>query len=262
MNTTRLPDHIHILAKRLSCVLFGTAVLAMAALTMPALAQPVFGDPPIKLDFPTESPGIPAYARLELLIPDFDVPNNDDWAAIVFYRDPDCIPLNFDLGQFFHPPGPDGPGAFGCRLLIEGSEFWANGPGQDLAPVYVRSRNAVPNLPVWFVDRTELDELFEQGMVFIDQIEALPSLIQGRAWWFEESLHPNGSAPEPAISLTARGRLETGGLFSLDWHFHANAGEDEVEIKLELDQDADPAPPSGPVSLHCLMFPHLPPCNA
>jgi hypothetical protein len=47
------------------------SVLAVATLSVSALAQP-----PLKLDFPSVSPGIPAYARLELLIPDFDVPKN------------------------------------------------------------------------------------------------------------------------------------------------------------------------------------------
>lgn len=259
MYTTRLPSQARILSKRLIYVLFGAALLGTAALTTPVLAQQNIGDPPVRLDFPSESPGVPAYARLELLIPDFDVPGNDDWAAIVFYRDPDCIPLNFDLGLFFHPPRPDGPGAFGCRLLVEGHEHWVNGPGEDMAPVYVHSRNAVPDLPVWFVDREELDELLAEGMVFIDQIEALPSLIRGHAWWFEESLQPNGSAPDPAISLSARGRLETGGRFILDWHYHASASENEVVIDLEVGQA--PSPPGPPISLHCLMFPHLPNCD-
>jgi hypothetical protein len=207
---------------------------------------------------PTESPGVPAYARLELLIPDFDVPKNNDWAAIVFYRHPDCIPLDFDLGQFFHIPGPEAPGAFGCRLLIEGFELWANGPEEDMAPFYARTRSAAPDLPIWFVAWPELEALFANGMVFIDEIEALPSLIRGNARWFEESLHPNGSAPDPAISLTARGRLESGGRFFLDWHFHASAGEDEVIIELELPQtDRENGPPS-PI---CLVHPYLLPCS-
>ncbi|MDZ7789254.1 MAG: hypothetical protein U5L08_01925 [Xanthomonadales bacterium] len=224
-----------------------------------ATAAPVaMGNGPVKLDFPSQSPGIPAYARLELLIPDFDVPHDDDWAAIVFYRNPDCVPLDFDLGQFFHFPGPDSPGAFGCELLIEGSELWTNGPEEDLAPVYARSRSAVPGLPIWFVTWTELSELFDAGTVFIDEIEALPSLVRGHAWWFEESLHPNGSAPDPAISLNARGRLESGGRFVLDWHYHANVDEDEVLIELEL---LDEPPNTGPPSLICLMHPYLPGCS-
>ncbi len=240
--------------------ILSVAFLVLLVATAPVQAQA--DSPSLKLDFPLESPGIPAYARLELLIEGFNVPNNEEWAAIVFYRDPDCVPTDFDLGQFFHVPGPEGPGAFGCRLLIEGFEHWLNGPGEDLSPVYVRSRNAVPDLPVWFVSWPELEALFDSGMVFIDEIEALPSLIRGAAWWFEEALYPNETAPDPALTFNAHGRLETGGRFVLGWHFHASAGEDEVLIHFEMD-----SPPNGgqgpgrPPHVKCIIHPHLPGCN-
>lgn len=254
MNFTLPPDRHRIVPKSVFLPFLALVVL----LVLPTAAPVALGNGPVKLEFPTESPGIPAYARLELLIPDFDVPNNDDWAAIVFYRNPDCIPLDFDLGQFFHFPGPEGPGAFGCELLIEGTEFWATGPEEESAPVYVRSRSAVPDLPVWFVAWSELNELFDAGMVYIDEVEALPSLIRGRAFWFEESLHPNGTAPDPAISLAARGQLETGGRFSLEWHYHASADEDIALIELDLsgaENSGDRLP-----GLICLLHPELPAC--
>jgi len=242
-----------------------SAILLTALLVLVVAMAPVRAEtdlPSLKLEFPLESPGIPAYARLELLIPGFDVPSNEDWAAIVFYRDPDCVPTDFDLGQFFHFPGPGGPGAFGCRLLIEGFEHWLNGPGEDPAPIYARSRNAVPELPIWFVSWPELDALFESGMVFIDEIEALPSLIRGSAWWFEEALYPNGAAPDPALTLKAHGRLESGGQFVLEWHFHANAGEDEVLIQLEMDPSANGGQgPGKRPPVMCIIHPYLPPCN-
>ncbi|WP_376697141.1 hypothetical protein [Wenzhouxiangella sp. EGI_FJ10305] len=254
MTSTLQPGNHRILPKPH----YFTAVALTLLLFMATAAPLAMGNGPVKLDFPSQSPGIPAYARLELLIPDFDVPHDDDWAAIVFYRNPECVPLDFDLGQFFHFPGPDGPGAFGCQLLIEGSELWTNGPEEDLAPVYARSRSAVPGLPIWFVAWPELSELFDAGTVYIDEIEALPSLIRGQAWWFEESLHPNGSAPDPAISLNARGRLESGGRFLLDWHYHANADEDEVLIELgRPDHPSNTRPPS----VICVIHPYLPACS-
>jgi hypothetical protein len=206
--------------------MLGMSALAVATLNVAALAQP-----PLKLDFPSVSPGIPAYARLELLIPDFDVPKNKHWAAIVFYRDPDCIPGDFNLGMFFDPP-VNGPGAFGCELLIEGHELWANGPGVDAGPLYVLSRNMTPNLPVWFVSWPELRSLFDTGSVTMAALESLPSLLRGWAWSFEEQLHPNGIAADPAITMSAQGRLEGGGRFELGWHFQASAGLDIVEINL------------------------------
>lgn len=225
----------------------GISALAWATLSVSALAQS-----PLKLDFPSVSPGIPAYARLELLIPDFDVPKNKHWAAIVFYRDPDCIPGNFDLGMFFDLPSASGPGAFGCELLIEGHELWANGPGADFGPLYVLSRNSTPNLPVWFVSWRELRALFDTGTVTMAALEALPSLVRGWAWSFEEQLHPNGIAPDPAITMNARGRLEDGGRFELGWHFQASAGLDIVEIKLTPEpKDKSKACKDGPGKSKC-----------
>jgi hypothetical protein len=220
--------------------------LSAAVFATLACAQPVQGQPPPALyrDFPVVSadvfsPGIPAYARLELLIPNFDVPNDRFWAAIVFYRDPDCIPPGFDLGQFFDFPSAAGPGAFGCSLRVEGQEIWQNGPppgpGQpgDPAPIYVRTRNAVPNLPIWFVAWGELKPLLDRGHIYIGEVAGMRSLIKGSASWFEEALYPNGSATLPGITMHAEGRLETGGNFTLDWHFVAD-GPEEVSIRLEL----------------------------
>ena len=195
-------------------------------------AQQLPGQPGLQLDFPMQSPGVPAYARLELLVPNFDVPNNKRWAAIVFYRDPACVPEDFNLGRFFHLPGPGGPGAFACPLLIEGHEIWKNGPGTDLAPIYVRSRNAVPDLPIWFVAWDELRPILESGQVFIGDITRLPSLVRGSAHWYEEALYPNGTAEVPGITLRSEGSLENGGVFRLKWHFTDKGAEDEVMIRL------------------------------
>ncbi len=212
--------------------LFALALAFSLLISAPLQAQPLPGSPAVQLDFPVDSPGVPAYARLELLIPDFDVPNNDRWAAIVFYRDPACVPDDFNLGRFFHLPGPGGPGAFGCRLLVEGHEIWQNGPRTDPAPIYVRTRNAVPDLPVWFVAWDELRPILESGQVFIGDIEALSSLVRGSARWFEEALYPNGSADVPGITLRAEGNLENGGVFRLNWHYVNLGAEESVSIRL------------------------------
>lgn len=190
-------------------------------------AQQSEGPTTVHLEFPVHSPGIPAYARLELLVPNFDVPNNEHWAAIVFYRDPACVPPDFDLGQFF-----DFPRAFNCPLLIEGHEIWQDVPGPDSAPIYVRTRNAVPNLPIWFVAWNELRPILESGQVFIGDITRLPSLVRGSAQWYEEALYPNGAAEIPGITLRSEGTLEDGRMFRLKWHFTDQGADDEVLIRL------------------------------
>jgi len=209
------------------------ALLALACLPTGVLAEGLPGQPAAQLDFPATSPGVPAYARLELLIPDFDVPNNNRWAAIVFYRSPECVPTDFNLGDFFDPPGPEGLGAFACPLLIEGHEIWTNGPEDDVAPRYVISRNAVPELPVWFVAWPELEPYLASGHVDIEDLRTMRSLRRGHARWFEERLYPNGipgltgGAEQPGISIRASGDLENGGVFSLHWDY-ANFGETDI----------------------------------
>ncbi len=207
-------------------------ILGMVPWTASQAQQPLPGQPRVQLDFPVQSPGVPAYARLELLVPNFDVPNNRRWAAIVFYRDPACVPQDFNLGQFFDFPGPGGLGAFACPLLVEGHEIWENGPNDDLAPIYVRTRNAVPDLPIWFVAWNELKPILDSGQVFIGDIERLPSLVRGSAATYEESLYPNGSAETPGITLRSEGSLEGGGRFMLRWHFVNQGEKDEVVIHL------------------------------
>jgi hypothetical protein len=239
-------------------VTYSKSILLLAIgflLAAPLQAQPV------QLDFPSVSPGIPAYARIHI-IPDLDtgnlgnVPRDEQWVALVFYRDPDCIPVSFDLGEFFDFPGPDGPGAFGCQLLIEGMELWANGPDSDMAPMFTRARNAVPDLPIWFFDRAEFDAELENGSVFINDLTALPSLIRARAFWFEEYLNPPGGADDPGLGLRANGRLESGGRFYLEWQFHPSRGEDEALFYMEL-QDEPPPVPDHPRPLICVIRPDL-----
>lgn len=207
-------------------------LMASLIAAIPAAAQPLPGQPGSQLDFPVESPGIPAYARFELLIPNFDLPNDRQWAAFVFYRDPTCVPADFNLGDFFDLPGPAGLGAFACPLLVEGHEIWRNGPQTDVAPIFVLSRNAVPELPVWFVQWPDLRDAIDDGVLTIEELRDIPSLVTARAHWFEERLYPNGGADNPGISLRASGDLNGGGRFELAWDYAGYGATDQVDIRL------------------------------
>ncbi len=235
------------LARKLICI---AGLMAFTILATPVHAEP------LKLDFPSVSPGVPAYARIHLDIVDFNVPSDGEWSAVVFYRDPECIPVDFDLGQFFHLPGPTGPGAFDCDLLVEGHELWTNGPGIDPSPFYVRSRNLVPNQAIWFVRAEEINDIFDTGQVYIDEIESLPSLIRGYAWWFEEALYPEEQSSNPALTIRTQGVLETGGQFRLESH-STDGGQGAIVIDLDLPHNFPPG--VGPPDL-CKTRPHLPFC--
>lgn len=161
------------------------------------------------------APGVPAYARTDL-----PLPHNDEWAFIVFYRDPGCVPADFNLLQFF-----DAPAAFECPLTVEGFEIWKNGPTLDEAPIlsHLQGLGAVP---VWFVAWPALEAAIADGVLTITDLEAMESLQIGYASFFEETLRPTGGVQHPTISLVAHGDLLDGRSF----HIQATAYSPDVVI--------------------------------
>ncbi len=95
-------------------------VAAAAALAVGLSAQSAYAD--VNLTVPGESPGVPAYARVE----PGGAFHADEWAVMPFYRLPTCVPEDFNLMAFF-----DVPTAFGCPLTVSGHEVWDNGPGRS-----------------------------------------------------------------------------------------------------------------------------------
>ncbi len=73
----------------------------------------------VRVDFPEEDPGPPYYARIRSGF----VIHTDQVAAIVFYRQPGCVPAGFNLLNLFNPPT-----AFSCTLTVEGFEVFDQAP--------------------------------------------------------------------------------------------------------------------------------------
>ena len=152
-----------------------------------------------RTEFPTQSPGIPAYARVGP-----EPIHTDEWAVIPFYRDPSCVPEDFNLLRFL-----DAPRAFRCPLTVEGFEVWKNGPGIDRAPLHSVTREA-DAVPVWFVAWPELQAAIADGTLTITELAALPSLVVGSADQYHEVLHP-----DKMIHLNATGTLSDGRAFQV-----------------------------------------------
>jgi hypothetical protein len=165
----------------------------------------------VRVEFPEQSPGYPFYARIEPGSPPFVI-QDGTWAAIVFYRLPQCVPAGFNLLTLF-----DVPGAFACPLTVRGFEIWKNGgPPVDLAPIQVESRG-LGAVPIWFVRWTELQTAMADGTLTVTELFAIPSLRIGSASFFQESVRPVGGAQKGSLQIVAQGLLSDGTSFQLQF---------------------------------------------
>jgi hypothetical protein len=155
--------------------------------------------------------------------------HDDQWAAFVFLRLPDCIPADFNLLANFEP------GALGCDLTVGGHAIWTDehsGP-QDI-PIQVNLKGCGA-VPVWFVKLTEVQAIIAAGNTLTKrQLLASQSLRKGKANVYEEVDLPGPNRP-PGLSrlgapegpggpgsgstqVVASGSLDgTGVSFQLEW---------------------------------------------
>ncbi len=160
-----------------------------------------------------KSTGGPFYARISR----GGILHTDDWAAIAFYRDPACVPAGFNLLDFFDP------NAFGCSSFVSGIEVWKNGPQTDPAPIQSKLQAIAP-MPIWFVSWTELQAAIADNVLTVGELLALPSLQQGTATFFTETLHPIQPGRQSMINLESSGVLPDGRGF----RFHATVTNEVV----------------------------------
>ena len=179
-----------------------------------AIGTGVAIDAQMRIDDPTP----PFYARLHTnpsLAPGLvqEIFHDDRWVAIPFYRDPACIPADFNLLQLvdWTPDPVYGLRPFGCALAVEGFELWKNGPGIDPAPIHSRLR-AIDAVEIWFVSWPALSLEVQDGQLTIGELASMPSLRRGAATLFSERLHPY-PAKAPGIALEALGYTDDGARF-------------------------------------------------
>jgi len=165
----------------------------------------------ITLKYPAEDPGPPFYTLVERGF----LPHTDDWAPIIFVRDPACVPSGFNLLDQLAVPQ-----AFGCALNVEGHVTYKNGPPPiDPAPWQVVMRDAGP-VPVWFVPWSSLQGAIADDVLTLAELESMPGARKGAATFFEMTqqigvMRPQGTG-NGKIELTARGALDGGQSFSIE----------------------------------------------
>jgi hypothetical protein len=140
---------------------------------------------------------VPFYARTDFVYQD------GEWAVVVFYRPPECVPLTFNLLAFY-----DIPGAFFCGPpTTTGWDIWENGPGVDPAPVKSQLRG-LGAVPVWLVDWAEMEAATADGVLTMSELQGMTSLLRGSASFYNESLLIGRK-----ITFVANGALEDGRMF-------------------------------------------------
>lgn len=171
--------------------------------------------PAVQASVRTEDGGqVPFYARA----PRNQTFDDGEWAVIPFYRSPDCVPVHFNLLDFFDFPDGTNFGAFECQpVTTDNFSIWKNGPNVDPAPV-MSQFHGLGAVPVWFVRVEELEAAVADDVLTIGELAGLPSLLLGTATHFKETLHPgeSGSPSGGRIQIKATGELIDGRSFRVN----------------------------------------------
>jgi hypothetical protein len=153
------------------------------------------------LEFPKEFPGPPYYARITRSF----VVHTEEWAAVIFYREPSCIPPNFNLLNLFNPPA-----AFFCHVTGDGFALFDQVPPRTDLPPRLAKTFGLGAVPVAFVRWPELQAAMADGVLTKGELFGLPSLTVATATHFRETLEPTplfgmGGSQHPMLTLEASG---------------------------------------------------------
>lgn len=172
----------------------------------------------VEVPFPEPDPGAPLYARVGPPLNQFLIAG--DTLVIPFYRDPECVPRDFNLLEYFHPPF-----AFACQSTVRGTFLTETPEPAEVFPARVHSTgNAVP---FWFVSWAAFQAAMADGVVTLGELERLDP-IRATAHRFEEFLRPR--VQEHQVVLEARGTSDED---RRDFRFHLHHRGDAI-VRIEL----------------------------
>lgn len=176
-------------------------------------------------EIPADNPGPPWYTPVfggGPSLPGAYIPNDGTWAAVVFWRDPACIPPDFNLLQVFDPPA-----AFGCALTIEGRAWFRLG---EMLPTQERY-NGLGAVPVVFVLLSDLQQAMGDAAsdpdadpdLYLGELTSLPSYNLGTAESFRTVIHNSSQAANPGHEVVdASGVIISGPLAGETFAYHHN----------------------------------------
>jgi hypothetical protein len=182
-----------------------------------------------------ESPMFPFYTRTE---PPADVGgfgyHAQEWAAIVFYRDPACVPADFNLFEFYDFNFGQ---VFSCPPTVDGFSLHVEPLGVTPPKTSNLAGDAVP---IWFVPwNADFQQAVADGSLTMTQLESMAGLVKGVATQFREILSTVASHPAPKINLTARGYIlqdSGGGSFSYNVNWPGLTVDDIKNVTIRIEQ--------------------------
>ena len=146
-------------------------------------------------------------------------PHTDEWAAVIFYRTPECVPADFNLLDFLDfSPQPSL-----CALQIEGHVNWRSLDDPYPADSLYLGTGAVP---VWFVSWPDLQAALADDELTVVELAALPSLLIGSASVFIESIRNDIRGQRGGNeAVVAAGSLTDGRTFQVEFTEKFRAGQ-------------------------------------
>lgn len=181
--------------------------------------------------FPQEQTVVPAYARFTTVS---DLGFTDRvWFVIPFYRDPACVPRNFNLLEFF-----DRPRAWECDDIIppyiEGFVIRSEPPP---APPEIFHADGLEGMPIWFVGFDELQQVAEKnrGEITIRDLEKMDTLRVGVADYYLEELQ---TAVNPVSShrMVTSGELLDGTPFMATYDHGSSTDVPKIQAHIVFDE--------------------------
>lgn len=214
--------------RQLRTMVTASLVLALVACGGDAPVEPegpALARAPIIKRIPADDPGPPWYTPVfggGPVLPGAYIPNDGTWAAIAFWRQPACIPADFNLLLLMNPPA-----AFGCALTVEGKAWFSEG-----SPIPLQERyTGLGAVPIGFVLLQELQAAMGDGPsdpdadpdLYFPELAALPSFSLGVADGFRTVIHNSSQAANPGHeTVDARGHIVSGPLAGRAFRYHHN----------------------------------------